>query len=444
MATIIEVKELIANADLCGHVPLVKGLHGIGKTESASQYAEEADMHFEPLILSLMDTGDMLGLPVTENVGGMTSTVWAAPSWYTNIVNAAWPSKLPIDRLQFEDSMLQEAVLERVDGNSYVTRSVLNEVYCAHYRMPDDRLQLLRQENVRYLDARRSILHLDEFNRASSDILNASLQLILEHRLHSHILPVVNGKETLIIASINPADGDYSVLEFDPALLDRFVEIEAHADFKSWLKWAKASNVNKVVVDFLIDNQTKFHYVPKDGSKGASPRSWTRLAKYVDLLQAGKQVNPDGMTNYFKGSIGSTLAAQFLNFYTTYNNAVTVKDIVDMVKKETKRLKKAGEEAKPDVVALAIKEAVDDLEAIRRNEFAEALLTEFVELEDAEEAIPLLAFMYALPTENLSGVLKGIQNNGTDQYANLVRLDKEANNKGLFRKLVSLVGKNKE
>lgn len=441
MANILEVKQLIADADVCGHVPLVKGLHGIGKSESADQYARETDMWFEPLILSLMDTGDMLGLPITEKVGGMTSTVWAAPSWYTNIVNAAWPNALPLARLQFEDPELQEAVLERIGSSPVVSRGELNEVYCLHYRLPTDRLQLLRQENVRYLDARRSVLFLDEFNRANADILNASLQLILEHRLHSHILPVVDGQETLIVAAINPADGDYSVLEFDPALLDRFVEIEAIADFKSWLVWAKAKKLNKIVIDFLIDNQSKFHFVPKDGSKGASPRSWTRLAKYVDELQAGKRVSPEGMTHYFKGTIGTTLAAQFLNFYNTYDNSISVKDLVKMVKKEVTRLKKAKEEVKPDVVSLAIEEAVNDMEAIRRNEFAEALLVEFSEQEDHEKAIPLLAFMYALPIENLSGVLKGIQNNGTNQYENLVRLDKEANNKGLFRKLVSLAAK---
>ncbi len=442
MATIIEIKELIANADVCGHVPLVKGLHGIGKSESADQYARDADMHFEPLILSLMDTGDMLGLPVTENIGGMTSTVWAAPSWYSNIVNAAWPNDLPLDRLQFEDTTLQDAVLDRMVGKSSISRGELNEVYCLHYRVPNDRLQLLRQSNVRYLDSRRSVLFLDEFNRANADILNASLQLILEHRLHSHILPIVDGHETLIVAAINPADGDYSVLEFDPALLDRFVEIEAHADFESWLNgYAKPKGVNKMVIDFLIDNRNKFHFVPKDGSKGASPRSWTRLAKYVDELQAGKRVNPDGMTHYFKGTIGTTLAAAFLNFYNTYDTAITVKDLVKMVKKEATRLKKAKEDIKPDVVALAIEEAVNNMEAIRRNEFADSLLAEFASQKDADKALPLLAFMYALPIENLSGVLKGIQNNETNHYVDLVRLDKEANNKGLFRKLVSLASK---
>lgn len=440
MATIKEIKTLIANADVCGHVPLVKGLHGIGKSESADQYAREAGMHFEPLILSLMDTGDMLGLPVTENVGGMTSTVWAAPSWYSNIVNAAWPNNLPLDRLQFEDSELQEAVLERTAGESTLSRAVLNEVYCLHYKLPNDRLQLLRQDNVRYLDARRSVLFLDEFNRANADILNASLQLILEHRLHSHILPIVDGRETLIVAAINPADGDYSVLEFDPALLDRFVEVEAVADFQSWHEWA-SGRVNKIVIDFLIDNQNKFHWVPKDGSKGASPRSWTRLGKYVDRLQEGKHVTPEGMTHYFKGTIGTTLAAQFLNYYNTYDTSISVKDLVKMVKKEVTRLKKANEEVKPDVVALAIEEVVNDMEAIRRNEFADTLLEEFSGQKDHEKAIALLAFMYALPIENLSGVLKGVQNNGTDQYANLVRLDKEANNKGLFRKLVALANK---
>lgn len=146
MSSIAEIKEIIAQADMCGHVPLVEGLHGIGKSESAAQYAKENNMHYEPLILSLMDTGDMLGLPVTRNVGGLEATVWAAPSWYINIVNAAWPMTLELDQLQFIDTDFQEYVINSIkSNNTHVDRSYLNELYCNYYELPQDSLQILRQ-----------------------------------------------------------------------------------------------------------------------------------------------------------------------------------------------------------------------------------------------------------------------------------------------------------
>lgn len=431
---IFEAKQLIAAADVCGHVPLIKGLHGIGKSESAAQYAKEQDMHYEPLILSLMDTGDMLGLPETQNVGGVTSTVWAAPSWYTNIVNAAWPTELKLDRLDFVDIDFRNFVYENLGKDSTVTRGYLNDLYCQYYKEPNDRIQLLRQDKVNYLDSRRSLLNLDEFNRAPPDILNASLQLILDHRLHTHILPLIQGQETLIVAAVNPADGDYTVQEFDPALLDRFVCCDVVPDFNTWVKWARANNKNKIVIDFLMDNQKKFHFTPADGTKGTSPRSWTRLAHYLDRL---KDTPEDIMVHYIKGTIGSALAAQFISFYDNYKNNVSTKDIIRLVKKEVTKIKKANEELNPESISEAIKTMVEDLEAIRRADFAELLIKQFVQKEKVEEAMPMLAYLYALPMESLSAALKTLQTNDIKDYAKLAKLDAEANNKGLFTKIVS-------
>jgi hypothetical protein len=434
---IFQAKQVIEAADVCGHVPLIRGLHGIGKSESAAQYAKEQDMHYEPLILSLMDTGDMLGLPEIEKVGGVTSTIWAAPSWYTNIVNAAWPEAIKLHRLQFTDTDFQTYVLDNTYENpDYISREHLNSLYCKYYKLPNDRIQLLRQQNVEYLDGRRSLLNLDEFNRAPADILNASLQLILDHRLHTHILPLVRGQETLIVAAVNPADGDYTVQEFDPALQDRFVICDVDPDFKAWLSWAKSANVNKIVIDFLIDNQNRFHTTPKDGTKGASPRSWTRLAKYMDRL---KDTPQDVMTHYVKGTVGSSLAAQFISFYNNYSNNISTKDIITAVKKEVTKLKKAKKPLNPEEIALPITEMVENLEAVRRSDFAETLIKQFINEESTEKAMPMLAFLYALPLESLSAVLKTLQNNNIQHYATLANLDKEANNKGLFVKLVSKV-----
>jgi hypothetical protein len=431
---ITEISQLIAAADVCGHVPLIKGVHGLGKSESAAQYAKANDMHYEPLILSLMDTGDMLGIPHTIDVGGMTSTVWAAPSWYTNIVNAAWPNTLKMDRLQFADNKFEEYVLNS-DHTHTISRGQLNDLYCQYYNVPNDTLQVLRQDNVEYLDSRRSVLFLDEFNRALTDILNASLQLILDHRLHSHVLPRVRGQETLIIAAINPADGDYSVQEFDPALLDRFVDCEVTADFSSWLKWAKENNVNKIVRDFLIDNQNKFHFTPKDGSKGTSPRSWTRVAAYLDRLE---DTPKDIMPYYLKGSLGSSVAAQFQVFYNSYGSGISTKDIEKAVRAEMAIRKKKGDKINPEIIASnIIEEMIEDVDAVRKLEFAETFIEKYIGKENVEEAMPMMVYLYALPVENLSAVLKSLQTDNTDHYAKLATFDKEANNKKLFMKLVS-------
>lgn len=437
MATINEIKQIIAAADACGQVPLIEGLHGIGKSEGVYQYAQEANLYYEPLILSLMDTGDMLGMPDTVKVSGMLSTVWAAPSWYTNIVNAAWPEVMQLKDLVFNDPVLeQEVKLKHADAivDITVTREKLNETFCEVYGLPNDRLHILRQSKVRYLKAKRSVLFLDEFNRAAPDILNASLQLILDHRLHTHILPLVDGKETLIVAAVNPSTGNYTVQEFDPALLDRFVMCEATPDFPSWASYARKNNVNQIVIDFLSENTGKFHFVPADGTKGASPRSWTRLGKYLDTLNGGSS---DVMFQYIKGTIGSALASRFITFYNTYSEAVTQKDFDRDIKKQIKKVEKLGE-VNPQEVATHFDAKTAQLDAVLRGEYADTFIRQYIDKESAEEAMPMLVYLYSLPVESLSAVLKSLQASNVEHYTDLAVLDKEANNKGLFKKLVSL------
>ena len=430
MATINEATQIIAAADICGHVPLIKGLHGLGKSEAVAQYAKNSDMYFEPLILSLMDTGDMIGLPVEKTIGGMSSTVWAAPSWYSNVVNAAWPSTLNSKDLEFNDPDLLDQVAPWMDAGQ-ISRDTLNDVYCAYYRVPNDRLQLLRQNNVTNKSARRSVIFLDEFNRAHTDLLNASLQLILDHRLHTHELPIVRGQETLIVAAINPADGNYTVQEFDPALLDRFVTCEVTPDFKSWLSWAKGNKVNQIIIDYLMDNQNKFHSSPEDGSKGTSPRTWTRLGTYLDRIDS----TPKGiMTQYMIGTLGSGVASSFLMFYNNYGDGVTTKDVEKLIKKTIKASNEDNNS--PEELALCLEPVMEKLEAIRKMEFAETFITKYID-KSPKEALPLLVYLYALPIESLSAVLKSLQGDNLSNYGKLASIDKAINGKKLFIKLVS-------
>ena len=143
-----EAKEIIKIADNSGDVPLLVGLHGIGKSEGPEQYAKETALYFEPLILSLMDTGDMLGMPDTKDVGGLNSTIWNAPSWYSNIVNAAWPNELETDCLVFKDKEFESFVKRARVKSEFFSRSELNLLFCNHFEVPNDRIQLLRQEAV--------------------------------------------------------------------------------------------------------------------------------------------------------------------------------------------------------------------------------------------------------------------------------------------------------
>lgn len=418
-----ELSQLLPEADKVGHVVLIEAIHGIGKSSLCAQYANSADLHYEPLILSLYDTGDLIGMPDTTTVGGLATTTWAAPTWYSRIVNAAWPEQLETAELTFKDSALESKVLAY--GNR-ISRTDLNASYCEFYDITNSNLQLLRQENVRYSKSKRSMLFLDEMNRTAPDILNASLQLILDKRLNDHILPIVNGMETCVVAAINPSDTTYTVSSFDPALLDRFIYCKLDPNTAEWLSWARTANVNPTITSFIADNPNKLHFTPKDESqKGSSNRSFARLSDYLNTL-----TNPSDANHYYiTGTLGDVVGAEFYIYLQNYSKAFTIKDV-------ERKVNRAPKLQDVEKLATRLTKDVEEMEAIKRLDLANLLQDKYLESDSYTDALPYLTYLHALPLESLASYIsKTKETEGV--LEKLAKLDKEASDKKLFHKIVS-------
>ena len=124
------------------------------------------------------------------------------------------------------------------------------------------------------------ILFLDELNRARLDVLQAIFQLVLERKLHTHILP----EGWKVVCAANPSGGDYFVNELDPALLDRFLHIHFRPETAEWILWGKETGKIRDEIQTLI--QTYPHLL---GGKHEdlpieilpSPRSWEMLSRIL-------------------------------------------------------------------------------------------------------------------------------------------------------------------
>lgn len=422
---IIETKQFLEATDLCDQAPLIEGLHGLGKSDTIRQFAKENNMHCEILILSLMDTGDLLGLPRTAEVGGQSTTIWAAPNWYTNIVNAAMPTEMPFNAIEFADDAFKEHVISRVDTKLPVQRGELNKIYCDYTSTTNDRLHIVAQDLCSYKYAKRSVLFLDEFNRAPMDILNASLQLVLDKRLHSHQLPIINGKPTFVVAAINPSDsGEYTTNSMDPALMDRFTHGTIEPDAKAWLAWARNSGVAPVVCDFITEHPDRIHYTSGDGKSSATPRSWTSLGNTMNKIDK----IPQGIQfQVMKGIIGQELAGQFFSYYNNYSKVVKMEDIEAVIEKKAKKTTEI------DKIAADVKKLIKDQEAIQKSELAEQFYKKYVQVDNAQDALPLVAFLAGLELETLNGFLKSKKESDFENYMKLAKFDGVLNNKNLFK-----------
>lgn len=423
-----ELQYVFQAADKANDSVIVESVHGVGKSDSVKQFAREHDYFCQELFLSMMDTGDMLGIPRTRMVGSETRTVWSETDWFGRITDEAFPQLNHVSDLVFTDDKFREFVLSH--HTNEITRSELNTLYAKFYDLIDDRLYVVQKDStVSSSRGRRSVLFLDELNRSNLDVRQAALQLILNKELHSHKLPYINGKCTIIIAAINPSD-IYQVDELDDALLDRFLHVTLEPDTKEWLSWARATGINQVVQDFIAEKPKMLHYMPVDKSIGATPRSWAKLAAFVDNFdKTPKEVH----FTIVKGKIGTELAGQFLQFFNNYSKVVKVEDIETIVTKEMKRT------MNPEVIAKKIAKLIEKQEAIQKNQLVEVLYDKYIINGSgiSSDAMPLLAFLYALEIENLAAFLKPLKNSDHKNYSKLIKVDADLNNKELFRKITT-------
>lgn len=134
------------------------------------------------------------------------------------------------------------------------------------------------------------IILLDEINRAHRSIRNAIMQLLIDRRIHNHVLP----SGVWILASMNPPDENYDQVELitDPAFLSRFFVLEVHPDAREWTEWAERNGVPRDVVEFIrkFPELLSVSYpVSLKASIKPSPRSWYKLGKVLSALSESER-----------------------------------------------------------------------------------------------------------------------------------------------------------
>ena len=207
------MKEVLNIAHKAQSAVHMIGDHGIGKTEIVKQFAESQGYHCEVLQLTVMDTGDLIGIPETIEKDGERVTAWAKPIW----------------------------------------------------------LQRVNQANK---EGKHVVVFLDELGRASVDIRQASLQMVLEGKIQEHSLGELDNLKSLIVVADNPAD-DYDSAEFDGALEDTIV------DFNFEFHSSSSEYLSKAIRDM-------FKYVPVNFTKGKFRITQNDMPLYLYTYSNGK------------------------------------------------------------------------------------------------------------------------------------------------------------
>ena len=359
-----EAKEVIRAAEAADDTVILEGPHGIGKSDIVRQVCNEDDYHLEILFLSHQEVGDLIGIPHTIKIDGVDVTTWSVPIWLNRMREASAAGK-------------------------------------------------------------KCMLFLDELNRAPLDVRQSAMQLVLERHIHEHALPDLDGRRTCVVAAVNPA-GDYQVDELDPALMDRFLFAAVEADASEWLRWARSSGVNGAVCDFIASFPDLIHWTASDGGVGATPRSWTKLASYIDNIN---DIPEEIIFHVLKGKVGVELASQFYSFYKDSSGVLTLEDVKGMISEglsDDLDVKGVGAYLKPKLVSQ---------ESVRLLDLASGMRKECIESGDY---FNLLALLYSFHVEIAISALRDFREKDLDNYRTFSDLDEELTGRSLFRDIISL------
>ena len=154
-----------------------------------------------------------------------------------------------------------------------------------------------------------SFILLDEITRYQDpETASYIFDLLGERRIGNFKFP----DNCYIMAACNPDDGNYAVKDIitDWAWRRRLCHIIVEADVSGWLQWAKAEEINELVIDYVASHVDKLTDTAARaaGKIFSNPASWTKLANYLDKNNNLLNVSP--ISTY----IGYDLAANFVAF----------------------------------------------------------------------------------------------------------------------------------
>lgn len=155
-----------------------------------------------------------------------------------------------------------------------------------------------------------SLLFLDELNRASQMMLNAGLQMVLDHRIGEHALPA----DCVVMAAGNP-ESDPGVIRMSSAMKKRFIHFDLEVSVDDWCRWAVGAGVEPVVIAFIRFRPELLHRFDAKARQSPSPRSWEFLSQLV-----AQQLNPRVEHALFAGTVGEAAAVEFSGFKRLYTS----------------------------------------------------------------------------------------------------------------------------
>ena len=187
---------------------------------------------------------------------------------------------------------------------------------------------------------RPTVIHFEELNRASQQVRNAALQILLERQIGTDFKFNDN---VLMMSSGNLGDEDGTdVEEFDSALNNRLIHINHTLSVDEWLGDFAINNCHKLVTSFIKAHPEQMYKDATENTKAyATPRSWTMLSEFI-VCNFGEDASPRDFLPLLKevasGYLGNS-AMKFVQYCEDMLN-ISINDVInnyDGIKKDLEK-----------------------------------------------------------------------------------------------------------
>ena len=194
-----------------------------------------------------------------------------------------------------------------------------------------------------------TIIHFEELNRASQQVRNAALQILLEREIGMNFKFNDN---VLMMSSGNLGDEDGTdVEEFDAALNNRLVHINHTLSVDEWLGDYATDNCHKMISSFIKVHPEQMYKTSENAKGYATPRSWTMLSKFI-TENFGMDASPRDFLPLLKevasGYIGNS-AMKFIQYCEDMFN-ISIEDVINNYDGIKKDLDKYNRDKKSELI----------------------------------------------------------------------------------------------
>lgn len=265
-----------------------------------------------------------------------------------------------------------------------------------------------------------TIIHFEELNRASQQVRNAALQILLERQIGTEFNFNDN---VLMMSSGNLGDEDGTdVEEFDSALNNRLVHINHVLGVDEWIENFAQDNVHRLIVSYIKAHPEQMYKTSDNVKAYASPRSWTMLSEFI-VTNFGEDASPREFLPLLKevatGYIGNS-SMKFVQYCEDMLN-ISIDDVLNNYDKIKKDLAKYNRDKNSELI-----QSLKEIEITKLTEKQLKNVVKFLENVGDDEKTAYLLYIL----DNVADVTNPKLKNFLLEFEDLLRTIKKINKPG--------------